>query len=124
MPKRKTVRETPTLGKPFISSREPDFDDFDYRGYGINEVDDCFQVGRIQFESFDAALDWIDDELDYLPEPAPPKLHKYIIFYVDRATDRCFEAVIDGYTYNEAEATLRKEYDVYSIADWYKIDWD
>ena len=100
-------------------------DYIDYRGYKIYETPDgYYTVGDIEFYSVDEAMDWVDEEEDYVPPPKPKKLHKYIFFYVDRATDCSFEVVIDAYSYEEAEKKLYRDYDVYSIADWYKIDWD
>lgn len=103
-------------------------DSIDYRGYEIFETQEgYYTIGDIEFYSIDEAMDWVDEQEDYIPEPKQPeplKLHKYIFFYVDKATDRSFEAVIEAYNYKEAEQKLRSQYDVYSIADWYQIDWD
>ena len=97
----------------------------DYRGHEIFITpEDYYDVGDIEFSSLDEAMDWIDEQEDYVPEPKSPKMHKYIFFYVDRATDRSFEEVIEAHNPKEAEKKLRQECDVYHIADWYKIDWD
>lgn len=106
-------------------------DSIDYRGYEIfNTPDGYYTVEDIEFCSVDEAMDWIDEQEDYVPEipqphiAAPERIHTYHFFYVDRATDRSFNVLIEAKNYKEAEKKLRREYDVYRIADCYQIDED
>ena len=97
-------------------------EEYEYRGYTIIENSDgYFEVAHYEFPSMEEAMDWVDEQEDYVPEVHSPEMHKYIFFYVDKATDRCFEALIEADNYKNAEKILRAEYDVYSIADWYKV---
>lgn len=97
-------------------------EDYDYKGYRIYVTDEgYFQIGDSEFPTLEEAMDWVDsqEESDILDEP---KVHKYIFFYVDRKTDRSFEVCIEAESYKEAERRLRREYDVYMIAGYYRID--
>ena len=107
-------------------------DSIDYKGYEIFEtLDGYYTIGDIEFYSIDEAMDWVDDQEDYVaPAPvkptiaAPERIHTYHFFYVDRATDRSFNVLIEAKNYKEAEKKLRREYDVYRIADCYRVDED
>lgn len=98
-------------------------EEYEYRGYTIIENSDgYFEVADLEFPSIDEAMDWVDEQEDYIPEPNPSELHKYVFFYIDQATDMSFEVMIEAANYKNAEKKLRREYDVYSIADWYRVD--
>jgi len=99
-------------------------DDFDYKGYIISSADDGnYLVAGIEFPSLDEAMDWVDDAVDSgetdLPEP---RLHTYLLFYIDNATDRAFEAKVVAKTLSEAKSILRQNYDVYAITDYTILD--
>lgn len=95
-------------------------EDYDYGGYRIYvTLDGYFQVKNYEFPTLEEAMDWIDAQDDAMPEE---KSNKYIIFYIDRSTDKAFQVCIEAKSYKEAERILRKNYDVYMIADYYKID--
>ena len=98
--------------------------EYDYKGYTIIETSDgYYQIGDFEFPSLDDAMDWVDDMETDTPAPAKePKLHTYLFFYVDRATDAAFEAKVVAKDLSEAKKILRQNYDVYSIADYYVLD--
>ena len=92
-----------------------------YKGYTISGTSDgYFVINQYAFYSLDEAMDWVDEQDDITPSVV--KNHKYLFFYVDRATDRSFEVMVKAPNYTEAKNKLLKEYDVYHIADWYKVE--
>ena len=96
-------------------------EEFDYKGYTIEQTTDgYFVIGQYAFYSLDEAMDWIDEQDEVMP--TAKKNHKYLFFYVDNATDRSFEVMISAPTYQEAKNKLLLEYDVYHIADWYRVE--
>lgn len=96
-------------------------EEFDYKGYLIEQTSNgYFAVNHYVFISLDEAMNWIDEQNEFIEEE--PKLHKYLFFYVDRATDRSFEEYIEAKNYHEAERKLRRQCDVYHIADCYMIE--
>ena len=96
-----------------------------YKDYIIKENDEgYFQIGNMEFPTFDEALDWVDsefEETDYPIIESKPRLRTYRFFYVDDETDRCFSEDVDAYNFQEAERLLRSNYDVYSIVGYYII---
>ena len=93
-----------------------------YMGYNIVETEDgYYQVGDFEFPSYDEAIEWIDD---VMAEPAPvkSKLHTYLFFYVDKATDQAFQATVKAQNLQEAKSLLRDAYDVYMITDYDILD--
>ena len=104
----------------------------DYKGYEIFETPDgYYTIGDIEFYSIDEAMDWVDDQEDYdtqeslqPPLVTPERIHTYHFFYVDRATDRSFNVLIEAKNYKEAEKKLCRGYDVYRITDCYQVDED
>lgn len=99
-------------------------DDFDYKGYIISLGDDGnYWVAGIEFPSLGEAMAWVDAEVDsHDVEPPKSQMHTYLLFYVDNATDRAFEAKVTAKTLQEAKAILRQEYDVYMITDYTVLD--
>ena len=107
---------------------------YDYRGFEIrcpDFSDNCtvenFHTGFSQeFESFDAACDWIDEQMDDEEELEEVEedevIHNYLFFFVDNATDRPDQAYIRARNYDEAVDILYEEYDVYQIADYTILD--
>ena len=94
--------------------------DFDYNGYTITEDHGYYYIGDYAFYSLDEAMDWVDEQ--NLPDPEiPVEEHQYRFFYVDRATDRSFNVVISAPDYKTAKKKLLNDYDVYTIADWYRL---
>jgi len=98
-----------------------------YKGYMITEDENGYYWvntstgdSASEFESFDAACDWIDSA-DAATQAALPT-HTFQIFYIDDATDRGFEARIQAHDINEALRTLYDEYDVYQVTDWDVLD--
>lgn len=100
-------------------------EDFEYNGFIITETDDgYFQTEGVEFLSVEDAMDWIDSLLAdaEITKSAPQKLHTYLIFYVDNATDQAFETKIKARTWAEAQEILYEEYDVYMVTDFTVLD--
>lgn len=100
--------------------------EYEYNGYVIVEDDGYYYIGDYTFYSLDEAMEWVDTQNEVVTtEPTVPVRsveHRYRFFYVDRATDRSFNVVISAPDFQAAKKKLYREYDVYTIADWYKID--
>ena len=97
-------------------------EEYEYNGAIIYETPDgTYLIDDVEFPSLDEASDWWDEQNDVY-ESDPPKTHKYVIFYIDYATDMSFEVCIEAPSYREAEKILRREYDVYAVTDWYVIE--
>ena len=98
-------------------------DDYDYRGYSISETPDgTYIIDDFEFPTFCEAIEWVDDMVKESTEPQKPKLHNYLFFYIDNATDQSFEAKVLAYNLEEAKKLLRQNYDVYSIVDYDILD--
>lgn len=96
-------------------------EEYEYNGCIISEnLDGNYEIEGYEFPTLDEAVDWLDEQSD-LAEPEDTKLHKYVIFYIDKATDMSFEVCIEATNYKEAERILRKEYDVFAVTDWYMV---
>lgn len=96
-----------------------------YKGYLIEETSDGYYlIEQYEFPSLDEAMDWVDEMSASAPIAKPKKseVHTYLLFYVDNATDRAFEAEVRAGSLQEAEAILRQEYDVYMITDYTVLD--
>jgi hypothetical protein len=102
-----------------------------YKGYLIEETSDGYYLieqdisgEQYEFPSLDEAMDWVDEMPASAPIAKPKKseVHTYLLFYVDNATDRAFEAEVRARSLQEAEAILRQEYDVYMITDYTVLD--
>lgn len=101
--------------------------EYDYRGYVITEVPSgYFITNGCTFFSYDEACDWIDDQLDGVPEYIPnkvPELHLYHIFYVTKSYDQGYEEFIQAYNQKDAEKYLKRMHrDLAYIADIYEVD--
>ena len=93
-----------------------------YRGYNIVETKDgYYRVGDFEFPSYDEAIEWVDD---VMAEQAPvkSKLHTFLFFYVDNATDQAFQAKVVAKDLQEAKSILKDNYDVYMITDYDVLD--
>jgi hypothetical protein len=105
-------------------------EDHEYRGYIISEdmdgyfwVDSSTGDSSYEFESFDAACDWIDYMLDS-QVPTAPKLHVYQVSYV---TDNGYSDydIVKAYSKNEAEAQVAEKYsDLAYFAGTIRLDED
>lgn len=97
-------------------------EEYEYNGSIITETfDGNYMVDDVEFPTLDEAIDWLDDQVD-IPETPEHKLHTYVIFYIDNATDMAFEVSIQAYNFKEAEKILRRDYDVFAVTDWYVIE--
>lgn len=97
-------------------------EEYEYNGAIITETfDGNYAIGDVEFPTLDEAIDWWDEQNDVY-ESEPPKKNKYVIFYIDNATDLSFEVCIEATSYKEAEKILRREYDVYAVTDWYVVE--
>ena len=80
----------------------------------------------MDFETFDAACDWIDEQLaiedSEEQEEVEEQLHTYLFFFVDDATDRSDQAYIEARNYDEAIDILYANYDVYQVAGYDVLD--
>jgi hypothetical protein len=100
---------------------------YDYRGYVITEVPSgYFITNGYTFFSYDEACDWIDDQIDGIPDIKPnlvPELHLYHIFYVTRSYDQGYDEYIQAYSENEAIRKLKRQHrDIAYIADISEVD--
>lgn len=91
-----------------------------YDGYIIIENDDgYYQIGNVEFPTYDEALEWVDSEKqDFEPST---KLHTYIFYYIDNYTDSCYSEEVIARSRYEAEILLRRNNDVYHIVDCYRV---
>jgi hypothetical protein len=97
-------------------------DEYEYNGAVITEtLDGYYEIEGVEFPTLDEAIEWWDEQNDAY-ESTPPKIHKYVIFYIDRVTDEAYEVCIEATSYKEAEKILRREYDVYAVTDWYMVE--
>ena len=106
---------------------------YEYRGFEIRCPDlsnhctvENYHTGfSADFETFDAACEWIDEQLDddeEVEEGDNGKVHTYLFFYVDDDTDRSERAYIKARNYDEAVDILYDEYSVYQVADYTMLD--
>jgi len=93
-----------------------------YKGYTIVETEDgYYQIDRFEFPSYDEATEWVDS-MEETPEYKAPKLHTYLFFYIDNATDQAFQAKVVAQDLQDAKCLLRDNYDVYMITDYDILD--
>ena len=106
---------------------------YEYRGFEIRCLDysghctvENYHTGlSMDFETFDDACNWIDEQTDDPEEEIieeDGRLHTYLFFFVDNETDRSEQAYIKARNYDEAVDILYEEYDVYHIADYDILD--
>ena len=85
---------------------------WDYKGHTICQDNDGYFIvdDGIQLISYDEALDYIDEIAINADLSEYDDIHTYIIYFVDRRTDRKSSVDVTATSYDEAARWVKKSY--------------